>query len=78
MFAARVSGLASGLALAVRSAGASWPPLRRKHIDTTAGLIRIEVAVVELTNGALVTGAPESASGIRWVSIPAFSAAGCH
>jgi integrase len=46
--------------------------LRRKHIDTSAGLIRIEVAVVELTNGALVTGPSKSASGIRWVSIPPF------
>ena len=33
---------------------------------------RIEAAVVELTNGALVTGPPKSASGIRWVSIPPF------
>jgi integrase len=46
--------------------------LRRKHIDSTAGLVRVEVAVVELTNGALVTGPPKSASGIRWVSIPTF------
>ena len=27
---------------------------------------------VELTNGALVTGPPKSASGIRWVSVPPF------
>jgi integrase len=46
--------------------------LRRKHIDAAAGLVRIEVAVVELTNGALVTGPPKSASGVRWVSIPLF------
>jgi len=46
--------------------------LRRKHIDMSAGLIRIEAAVVELTNGALVTGPPKSASGVRWVSIPPF------
>jgi len=46
--------------------------LRRKHIDTSAGLIRIEAAVVELTNGALVTGPPKSPAGVRWVSIPAF------
>jgi hypothetical protein len=35
---------------------------------STAGLahfVRIEVAVVELTNGALVTGPPKSASGVR-------------
>jgi hypothetical protein len=38
----------------------------------SAALIRIEAAVVELTNGALVTGPPKSASGIRWVSIPLF------
>jgi hypothetical protein len=36
----------------------------------SAGLVRIEAAVVELTNGALVTGPPKSASGVRWVSIP--------
>jgi integrase len=46
--------------------------LRRTHIDISAGLVRIEVAVVELTNGALVTGPPKSASGVRWVSIPPF------
>lgn len=46
--------------------------LRRRHIDTTAALVRVEVAVVELTNGALVTGPPKSESGIRWVSIPPF------
>jgi integrase len=46
--------------------------LRRRHIDTTASLIRIEVAVVELTNGALVTGLPKSEAGVRWVSIPPF------
>jgi integrase len=46
--------------------------LRRRHIDLSAGLVRIEVAVVELTNGALVTGPPKSASGVRWVSIPSF------
>jgi integrase len=46
--------------------------LRRKHIDTTASLVRIEAAVVELTTGALVTGPPKSASGVRWVSIPPF------
>ncbi len=28
--------------------------------------------MVELTNGALVTGPPKSASGIRWVSVPPF------
>jgi len=46
--------------------------LCRRHIDTTAGHIRIEVAVVELTNGALVTGPPKSEAGGRWVSIPPF------
>jgi integrase len=39
--------------------------LRRKHIDTSASLIRVEAAVVELVNGALVTGPPKSASGLR-------------
>jgi len=46
--------------------------LRRRNIDTMAGLIRVEVAVVELTNGVLATRPPKSASGIRWVSIPPF------
>ncbi len=46
--------------------------LRRKHIDLSAGLARVEVSVVELTNGALVTGPPKSASGVRWVNIPPF------
>jgi integrase len=46
--------------------------LRRKHIDVAACLVRVEAAVVELTNGALVTGPPKSASGVRWVSIPPF------
>ena len=46
--------------------------LRRKHIDVSAGLIRVEAAVVELTTGALVTGPPKSLAGIRWVTIPPF------
>lgn len=46
--------------------------LRSKHIDVSAGLVRVEVSVVELTNGALVTGPPKSTSGVRWVSIPPF------
>ncbi len=57
----------------IRSVGwGELAALRRKHIDTTAGLVRVEAAVVELTNGALVTGPPRSASGVRWVSIPPF------
>jgi hypothetical protein len=56
----------------VACAGASCPALRHRHIDMSAGLVRVEVAVVELTNGALVTGPPKSASGVRWVSIPPF------
>jgi len=46
--------------------------LRRKHIDTSVGLVRVEVAVVELINGTIVTGPPKSASGVRGVSIPPF------
>jgi integrase len=46
--------------------------LRRKHINTSASLVRIEASVVELVNGALVTGPPKSSSGVRWVSIPPF------
>jgi hypothetical protein len=34
--------------------------LRRKHIDISAGLIRVEATVAELTTGALVTGPPKS------------------
>jgi hypothetical protein len=43
-----------------------------QHIGTAGGLVRVEVAVVELTNGALVTEPAESASDVRWVSIPPF------
>ena len=39
--------------------------LRRKHIDTSVGLVRVEVAVVELINGTIITGPPKSASGVR-------------
>ena len=46
--------------------------LRRKHIDVSAGLTRVEAAVVELTTGALVTGPPKSLADIRWVTIPPF------
>ena len=46
--------------------------LRRKHIDASAGLIRIDAAVVELVDGSLVTGPPKSPAGVRWVSIPPF------
>jgi integrase len=46
--------------------------LRRKHIDTSSGLVYVEVAVVELINGTIVTGPPKSESGVRWVSIPPF------
>jgi integrase len=46
--------------------------LRRRHIDIAAGLIRIEVAVVELADGSLVTGTPKSQAGTRWASIPTF------
>lgn len=46
--------------------------LRRKHIDTSAGVVRIEVSVAELADGSLVTGPPKSIAGVRWVSIPVF------
>lgn len=46
--------------------------LRRKHIDISAGLIRVEATVAELASGALVTGPPKSLAGIRWITIPPF------
>jgi integrase len=46
--------------------------LRRKHIDISSGLVRVEVSVAELGDGSLVTGPPKSLAGVRWVSIPVF------
>ncbi|WP_300614583.1 site-specific integrase [Trebonia sp.] len=46
--------------------------LRRTHIDTSVGLVRIEASVAELADGSLVTGPPKSLAGARWVSIPAY------
>jgi integrase len=45
--------------------------LRRGHIDSSAGVLRVEASVAELIDGSLVTGPPKSAAGRRLVSIPA-------
>jgi integrase len=46
--------------------------LRRRHIDLASGTLRIEVSVVELVDGSLVTGPPKSEAGKRTVTLPAF------
>ena len=46
--------------------------LRRRHIDPTTGTLRVEVSVVELADGSLVTGPPKSTAGKRIVFLPAF------
>jgi integrase len=45
--------------------------LRRHHIDLRSGTLRVEVSVVELTDGSLVTGPPKSEAGKRIVTLPA-------
>jgi integrase len=46
--------------------------LRRRHIDPATGTLRVEVSVVELVDGSLVTGPPKSTAGKRIVFLPAF------
>lgn len=46
--------------------------LRRRHIDLESGTVRIQVSVVELIDGSMVTGPPKSQAGNRMVSIPAY------
>jgi integrase len=46
--------------------------LRRRHIDLASGTLRIELSVVELVNGSLVTGPPKSDAGKRIVTLPPF------
>src|SRR6266516_4790507 len=46
--------------------------LRRRHIDPAIGTLRVEVSVVELVDGSLVTGPPKSTAGKRTVFLPAF------
>lgn len=46
--------------------------LRRRHIDLISGTLRVEVSVVELVDGSLVTGPPKSEAGKRAVTLPAF------
>lgn len=45
--------------------------LTRENVDEDAGLVRVVAAVVELTDGSLVTGPPKSAAGRRTVAVPA-------
>jgi integrase len=45
--------------------------LRRHHIELRSGTLRVEVSVVELTDGSLVTGPPKSEAGKRIVTLPA-------
>jgi integrase len=46
--------------------------LRRRHINLTSGTLRVELSVVELVDGSLVTGPPKSEAGTRIVTLPAF------
>ena len=46
--------------------------LCRRHIDLASGTLRIELSVVELTNGSLVTGPPKSEAGKRIITLPPF------
>jgi integrase len=46
--------------------------LRRRHIDLASGTLRVELSVVELVDGSLVTGPPKSEAGKRIVTPPAF------
>jgi integrase len=45
---------------------------RRHNIDLRSGTLRVEVAVVELIDGSLVTGPPKSEAGKRLVTVPGF------
>ncbi|MGI8447181.1 MAG: tyrosine-type recombinase/integrase [Streptosporangiaceae bacterium] len=46
--------------------------LQRRHIDLASGAVHVQVSVVELTDGSMVTGPPKSRAGRRIVPIPAF------
>jgi len=46
--------------------------LTRSAIDLDAATIKVQAGVVELKNGALITGAPKSEAGNREVDIPDF------
>jgi integrase len=46
--------------------------LRRRHINLDSGTLRVELSVVELVDGSLVTGPPKSDAGKRVVTMPAF------
>ncbi|WP_242454080.1 tyrosine-type recombinase/integrase [Bailinhaonella thermotolerans] len=45
--------------------------LRRRHLDTATGTIRVEVTAVEIGRGGLVLGPPKSDAGKRVVTVPA-------
>ncbi|MGH3501276.1 MAG: tyrosine-type recombinase/integrase [Nocardioidaceae bacterium] len=44
--------------------------LRGRHLDLTAGVVRVEHAVVELKDGSRVVGPPKSLAGRRTVTLP--------
>ena len=46
--------------------------LRHHHVDLRSGALRVEVSVVELIDGSLVTGPPKSEAGKRTLTLPAF------
>jgi hypothetical protein len=46
--------------------------LRRSHIDLDVGTLRVELAVVELVDGSLITGPPKSEADRRIITLPSF------
>lgn len=46
--------------------------LRRCDLDVASGTVRVELAVVELMDGSLVTGPPKSEAGRRTLALPEF------
>ncbi len=45
--------------------------LRRCHVDVHAGTVRVDLSVVGLIDGSLVTGPPKSDAGRRIMTLPA-------
>ena len=45
--------------------------LRRCDLDLLAGTVRVQLALVERSNGQMIAGPPKSRAGLRTVSIPA-------
>jgi len=56
----------------IGSLPAGQAAFNRRHIDLASGALRIELSVVELTNGSLVTGPPKSEAGKRIITLPPF------